>query len=182
MLNKAFLFALKAHENQFRKDGTPYITHPVEVAMELARNGADEELICAGFLHDTLEDAGITREQLTAEFGENVAYVVATDSEDKSKTWEERKRIALEKLRQGSRSYKMLTCADKLSNIRSVHALLQTEGDAVWLHFKRGRADQEHLYRETAEALSSLEGLKMYEEYKNLIQSTFGEETEQKGC
>ena len=75
-INKAFLFALYAHGEQKRKDGLPYIIHPVEVGMELARNGADEALICAGLLHDTIEDAYITPEQLRAAFDEEVAELV----------------------------------------------------------------------------------------------------------
>ena len=85
MIEKAFLFAYRAHGEQKRKDGKPYIVHPVEVAMELARNGASEELICAGFLHDTIEDASITRQQLEEAFTPYVAELVAEDSEDKEK-------------------------------------------------------------------------------------------------
>ncbi len=47
-INRAFLFALYAHGEQRRKDGLPYIVHPFEVGMILARNGADEALVCAG--------------------------------------------------------------------------------------------------------------------------------------
>ena len=99
MITKAFLFALYAHGEQKRKDGLPYIMHPVEVAMELARNGADEDLICAGFLHDTIEDAFITREQLSTAFTDKIADLVVADSEDKADTWEQRKTAALEALR-----------------------------------------------------------------------------------
>lgn len=90
-INRAFLFALYAHGEQRRKDGLPYIVHPFEVGMTLARNGADEALVCAGLLHDTIEDAYITPEQLRAAFDEEVAELVLEDSEDKSKNWEERK-------------------------------------------------------------------------------------------
>lgn len=60
MYDEALLFAIKAHENQIRKDGKPYIIHTVSVALELAKNGADDDLICAGLLHDTVEDTNIT--------------------------------------------------------------------------------------------------------------------------
>ena len=75
-INRAFLFALYAHGEQRRKDGLPYIVHPFEVGMTLARNGADEALVCAGLLHDTIEDAYITPEQLRAAFDEEVAELV----------------------------------------------------------------------------------------------------------
>ena len=174
MTAKAFLFALYAHGEQKRKDGLPYIMHPVEVAVELARNGADENLICAGFLHDTIEDAFITREQLTTAFNDEIAERVGEDSEDKTATWEERKTAALEALRQpDDRSHKMLMCADKLSNMRSLREGLETDGEQVWNRFKRGREKQEWLFRETVQALAPLEGLPMYEELKQLTDEVF---------
>ena len=176
MITKAFLFALYAHGEQKRKDGLPYIMHPVEVAMELARNGADEDLICAGFLHDTIEDAFITREQLSTAFTDKIADLVVADSEDKADTWEQRKTAALEALRApGDRDHKMLMCADKLSNMRSLREGLETDGEAVWNRFKRGREKQAWLFRETVRALAPLDGLPMYEELKQLTDEIFTE-------
>ena len=63
-VNHAFLFALRVHGEQTRKDGKPYIVHPFSVATELAKNGADDALICAGLLHDTIEDGGVAPEEL----------------------------------------------------------------------------------------------------------------------
>lgn len=178
MIEKAFLFAYRAHGEQKRKDGKPYIVHPVEVAMELARNGASEELICAGFLHDTIEDASITREQLEKAFTPYVAELVAEDSEDKEKSWEERKMAALDDLRRGSRDHQMLMCADKLANLRGIYTGLAEEGETVWNRFKRGREKQAWLFFETVEALSPLAGLPMYEELKWLTNAVFGKEME----
>ena len=124
-INRAFLFALYAHGEQRRKDGLPYIVHPFEVGMILARNGADEALVCAGLLHDTIEDAYITPEQLRAAFDEEVAELVLEDSEDKSKNWEERKTAAIRSLYTGSCSHRMLMCADKLANLRSIRDRLE---------------------------------------------------------
>lgn len=178
MIQKAFLFAYYAHGEQKRKDGKPYIVHPVEVAMELARNGASEDLICAGFLHDTIEDAYITREQMEKAFTPHVAALVAEDSEDKEKSWEERKQAALDDLRRGSRDHQMLMCADKLSNLRSIRAELAEQGDAVWSRFKRGKDEQAWLFRETVEALAPLAGLPMYEELKELTNEIFSDKME----
>lgn len=175
MITKAFLFALYAHGEQKRKDGLPYIVHPVEVAMELARNGAEEALICAGFLHDTIEDAYITPEQLEKAFGQEVAMLVEGDSEDKSQSWEQRKQTMLDALRTGTREHQMLLCADKLANLRSVRESMRDEGELVWQRFKRGREQQAWLYRETVAALASLSGLAMYEELKELTKEIFAE-------
>ena len=64
MINRAFLLAMRAHAEQTRKDGKPYLTHPFSVAIELAKNGADDSLICAGLLHDAIEDGGVLPEVL----------------------------------------------------------------------------------------------------------------------
>lgn len=177
-INQAFLFALYVHGEQKRKDGLPYIVHPFEVGMTLARSGADEALICAGLLHDTIEDACVTAEQLRAAFGQEVAELVLEDSEDKSKSWEERKTAAIRSLYTGSRSHRMLMCADKLANLRSIREQLAEEGDAVWSRFHRGKDRQAWLFRQTVKALSPLEGLPMYEELKALTETVFENVTE----
>ena len=81
MIKKAFLFALKVHGGQTRKDGKPYITHPFSVAMELAKNGASDELICAGLLHDTIEDGGASPGELKREFGAEVLRLGLCETE-----------------------------------------------------------------------------------------------------
>ncbi len=75
-LKKAFLFAQKAHKDQFRKSGEPYITHPVEVAKILMNLGMDETVVIAGLLHDVLEDTNITPLELEKEFGKDVLSLV----------------------------------------------------------------------------------------------------------
>ena len=181
-INEAFLFALAAHGGQTRKDGLSYIIHPFEVGMELARNGAGEALICAGLLHDTVEDAGVTPAVLTASFGSEIAQLVLEDSEDKFKSWEERKEAAIRSLYTGSRAHQMLMCADKLSNLRSIRDALETEGDTVWSRFNRSKDQQAWLFRETVQALSALEGLAMYTELKALTDCIFTDQTEEAAC
>ena len=93
MIEEARNFAEKAHEGQFRK-GTkrPYIVHPQEVAKIAATMTDEEEIISAAWLHDTLEDCRqVTKEQIREAFGERVLELVEQESEDKSKTWTERK-------------------------------------------------------------------------------------------
>ena len=84
MREKALLFATHAHdnraskeENRFRKNGTtPYITHPIGVAKIVEQYGGDEAQICAAKLHDVLEDCDVTFDELTEEFGEDIAGMV----------------------------------------------------------------------------------------------------------
>lgn len=75
-IQRAVDFATKAHENQFRKTGEPYIIHPLAVKKILTEWGMDEDTIIAGVLHDTVEDTDITLNDIKSEFGETVAFLV----------------------------------------------------------------------------------------------------------
>lgn len=76
LIKKAYLTAATMHNGQLRKSGEPYIIHPVETAKILAQLGMDEQTIVAGLLHDVVEDTPYTEEQLTEEFGSEVALLV----------------------------------------------------------------------------------------------------------
>ncbi|RHT73248.1 bifunctional (p)ppGpp synthetase/guanosine-3',5'-bis(diphosphate) 3'-pyrophosphohydrolase [Ruminococcaceae bacterium AM28-23LB] len=85
LLHRAYSFAALAHEGQKRKGSpVPYIAHPAEAARILAQAGATAEVICAGLLHDTLEDTSVTPEQLEEAFGLVVRQLVEGCSEDKA--------------------------------------------------------------------------------------------------
>lgn len=75
-LKKAYVFAKKSHEGQYRKSGEPYIHHPVEVAGILVKLQLDPNSIAGGFLHDVVEDTEVTLEELEEEFNEEVAMLV----------------------------------------------------------------------------------------------------------
>ncbi len=73
----AYHFALEHHHGQLRKSGEPYIIHPVEVALILAKNlHCDADTLCAGLLHDTVEDTDVTLDDIKEHFGEQVADLV----------------------------------------------------------------------------------------------------------
>lgn len=76
MIEKAYHIAYQAHEGQLRKSGEPYIIHPVCVCIILAELELDKETIVAGMLHDVVEDTVMTREEIAAEFGDEVALLV----------------------------------------------------------------------------------------------------------
>ena len=75
-IEKAYRIAKKAHEGQLRKSGEPYIIHPLCVAIILAELELDKETIIAGLLHDVVEDTVMTSEDVTSEFGAEVALLV----------------------------------------------------------------------------------------------------------
>src|SRR4029453_7612507 len=88
MVSEAADLAARRHNGMARKGGgnEPYINHLAEVANILAEvtDGADAELVAAGWLHDTAEDTGVTREELAKEFGERVAALVMEVTDDMS--------------------------------------------------------------------------------------------------
>ena len=172
-IERAFAFALRVHGAQTRKDGKPYLVHPFSVATELARNGADDDLICAGLLHDTIEDGGVTREELERNFGGEVLRIVLFDTEDKALSWKERKEATRRALGDCDRKCAMLICADKLSNLCDMQEGLRREGEAFWKRFRHGREEQEWLFWAFVEALGPLSDLKMYHDLKQTVETVF---------
>lgn len=76
LMERACAYAFHAHDGQTRKSGEPYITHPIAVTAELARWRMDIQTLCAGLMHDVLEDTPVTKEQMAAEFGDTIAEMV----------------------------------------------------------------------------------------------------------
>ncbi len=75
-LRRAYVLAESSHRGQTRKSGEPYITHPLAVTLILAELGAETTTLAASLLHDTVEDTDVTLDQVRAEFGEEVSYLV----------------------------------------------------------------------------------------------------------
>ncbi|WP_214410477.1 HD domain-containing protein [Sphaerisporangium fuscum] len=76
LVERAYTVAAYWHRDQRRYSGDPYITHPVAVAVILARLGADHETLCAALLHDVLEDTGCSEAELAHEFGERITGIL----------------------------------------------------------------------------------------------------------
>ncbi|RII09463.1 Bifunctional (p)ppGpp synthase/hydrolase relA [Streptomyces sp. YIM 130001] len=75
-LRRAYVLAESSHRGQMRKSGEPYITHPLAVTLILAELGAETTTLTASLLHDTVEDTDVTLDQVRAEFGDEVCYLV----------------------------------------------------------------------------------------------------------
>ena len=76
LLNRAYVYAMKAHGNQKRASGAPYFSHPVEVAAILAEMRLDDATIATALLHDTIEDTATTRSEIDALFGREIGSLV----------------------------------------------------------------------------------------------------------
>ncbi|MDC0044024.1 RelA/SpoT family protein [Candidatus Pelagibacter sp.] len=132
-LNKAYNFALKAHENQKRDSGDPYAIHPIEVANILTDLKLDSATIATGLLHDTIEDTHATYETIKGEFGQEVADLVdgvtkisvfENQAASNSKAENFRKLILAT-----SKDIRVLLVklADRLHNMRTINAIDKIE-------------------------------------------------------
>lgn len=131
----------------------PYVIHPLRVGEILYRHGCDEDVIRAGMLHDTIEDAQVTRAELADRFGERVAELVVGASEpDRRASWRERKEHTIAYVRTAPADVIEVLAADKLDNVRSIKESLAERGDETWQIFNAGEADQRWYYRELARA------------------------------
>ena len=80
-IRKAYEYANDAHKDQIRKNGDPYITHPLNVAFILTGIRSDKETIMAALLHETVDEAGVGKEEIEKNFGPEVAKLVMAVSQ-----------------------------------------------------------------------------------------------------
>lgn len=181
LITEAVIFAAQKHDTQKRK-GTdiPYILHPLETGLIASQITSDENVICAAILHDVVEDSKVTPGDIAKMFGERVSALVMTQSEDKSKSWHDRKRNTIDYLERTQDSdAKIITLADKLSNIRSLSSDYKKLGDALWERFNEKDKDKQGwYYKSIAAALKEFQGNPFYEEYVRLVREIFGGEAD----
>lgn len=163
-IKKAIQFAAKKHADHYRveTERLPYVTHLFSVALLVAEGGADDDVVTAALLHDSIEDTGTTREEIAAAFNERVAGLVVSVSELKEKDgkkldWKERKSDYLARVEAASDDAVLIATADKIDNIESKLEAFEKEGDALlkrwtqppeaylWYHGEATRIAQERL-------------------------------------
>jgi (p)ppGpp synthase/HD superfamily hydrolase len=152
-LHKALLFAAEKHYGQDRdgEDPPPYITHPVDVVVCLRYMGGvtDEDVLCAGALHDLVEEAGVRPQTILRRFGIRVGQLVLEMTRDeppasevknldKDEVWAIRNRMLLDGIRQMSPDAWTIKLADRLSNLRE--ALVTRTGKKRERYLSQSRA------------------------------------------
>jgi len=115
----AVLYAIEKHANQRRRDGTPYIAHPLRVAECVRRVGGidDPDVIIAALLHDAIEDTDCEWDDLDRRFGRRVADLVATLSGDMRLPKPQRRAEVIERARTAPREAQTIRLADRLDNL-----------------------------------------------------------------
>jgi (p)ppGpp synthase/HD superfamily hydrolase len=143
-IKKAIQFAARKHHGHMRQEvePLPYITHLFSVALLVAEDGADDDIVTAALLHDTIEDTGTTREEIVEAFNEKVAEIVESVSEIKEKDgkkleWKERKAAYLANLEVASIDAVLIAIADKIDNIESKIEAFEKEGETLLKRWKQ---------------------------------------------
>jgi len=160
MMNKieeAIIYATVMHQGKVRKLGSiPYILHPLEVAQILSTMTIDQDVITAGILHDIVEDTDGTLQEIKKRFGDRVAFLVSSESENEYPTesrdasWKRRKEESLRVLKNtDDQGVRMLWLADKLANIRSVAGNYSEQGEKIWESFHQHDPEMHHWYYQT---------------------------------
>ena len=181
LLDRAIIFAVKAHHNTERRGkGFPYIIHPIEAVEIVATITPDQELLAAAALHDTIEDTDVTVEDIRRLFGGRIAELVHAESDQftegvsEEDSWHDRKQAAIDRLAAAPHDAKIVAMGDKLSNMRAIWRDYQVKGDALWNIFHvKDKASHEWHYRGLAASLKELEDTFAYQEFVRLIDEVF---------
>ena len=183
LASEAIAFAVKAHDGMRRKKSeAPYILHPMEAAVIVGTVTDDQNLIAAAALHDVVEDAGITIEEVEAKFGKRVRELVESETEDKraelppSDTWRIRKEESLNALSNTDDIDVLIVwLGDKLANMRSFYRDFRVEGNRIWQKFHQtDAAEQAWYYRSIVFLTERLSHTSAWLEFKTLTELVFG--------
>ena len=183
LVNEAIVFAAKAHDGMRRKKSeAPYVLHPMEAAVIVGTMTDDQNLIAAAALHDVVEDAGITLEEIKEKFGQRVWELVRSETEDKreelppAQTWRIRKEESLAVLKNAEDiAVLMVWLGDKLANMRSIYRDFKVEGVQMWQRFNQKDVnEQAWYYRSIVNLTERLSDTSAWLEYKTLTELVFG--------
>ncbi|MBO5945092.1 MAG: bifunctional (p)ppGpp synthetase/guanosine-3',5'-bis(diphosphate) 3'-pyrophosphohydrolase [Clostridia bacterium] len=182
LVSEAVIFAVKAHDGMRRKKSeAPYILHPMEAAVIVGTMTDDQNLIAAAALHDVVEDAGVSIDEIGEKFGPRVRELVGAETEDKraelppAETWRVRKEESLEVLAKTEDiGVLMVWIGDKLANMRAIFRDWKTYGHAMWQKFNQSDVSQQAwYYRSIVKLTERLSDTSAWIEYKALTELVF---------
>jgi len=139
LVENAELFAKKKHSGKTRKDGTPYSKHLEDVVNRLKSLGViDEELLCSGWLHDTIEDTDTSFDDLFEKFGSRVAVLVLSMSKDTSLPKKKKEKAYVKQLKEASVDAKLIKLCDISANLSDLKKYSQSKSKQIrYLKLKR---------------------------------------------
>lgn len=180
-INDAIKIAMEAHENKKRiAEDVPYLIHPIEVGIILAKNNQDDDVIVAGIIHDAVEEEYVKLDEVENRFGHKVKRIVEkvyyADKHGDGKDYREKKLFTIDYLReQASPGFKFVSCADKLSNVRIMLKRKEEIGDKVWESYDESYEDMAWYHQNLVVSLNKLHRYELYKEYVEIVENLFGE-------
>lgn len=194
---KAICKAVTLHKDQYRKGNErkePFVLHVISVGEILAQHTDDEEIIIAGILHDSIEDGRedggrYAPEKLKEEFGQRVHDIVMDVTEDMElkvnpnsrATWKERKLRYIDHLHRASHEGLLVSCADKIHNLRSLYLSLAEDREDVWGRFNAPKEEIKWYYGAILDYLRARLDGAMIEDYEEIFKRIWPDETAAKG-
>lgn len=162
-IQKALNKAYELHKPYNRKGGDiPYLVHILDVAKYLMYETKDQDIICAGLLHDTIEDTPYQRSELLNDFGQRIFDLVifctengnntSLTKEEAIRTWKKRKEESISKLDNASHDECLVFLADKTANLLSICEDMEFGVD-IWPYFNASKSEVEWYYRSILEKL-----------------------------
>ena len=172
---KALGYAAKLHGRQIRKrTQRPYIGHLLSVTATVIEYGGDEEMAIAALLHDAVEDQGGAPRlrEIRRKFGKRVAHIVdgCTDTDEQPKPpWLERKRAYVARVGREGADVRLVSAADKLSNVRETLHDFRLHGEEVFERFAGKKAGTLWYYRALVEAFRDAGSHPLVEELDRVV-------------
>src|SRR5690242_11731842 len=129
LIQRVYEFAAKAHDGQLRRSGDPYVVHPLGVAATIADLKLDVPSVCAGLLHDCVEDTSATTDEITKEFGGEIAFLVDGVTKLGKIPWNNKEERQAENFRKMllamARDIRviLIKLADRIDNMRTLDAM-----------------------------------------------------------
>jgi len=171
LIEKAIRIIVVAHANQKRKnDGSPYVVHPLMVAIKLMKYNFSDEVIAAALVHDVLEDTDIPEQELRDNLGNEVVEMVKMVTNDNSLSWEDKKSKYVEMVRNGSKEVKAISIADKIHNAENFLFTHSQIGSEIWEKFSRGKETKMWFEEEMLKMFKETWSHPMIKEYEELVE------------
>lgn len=133
LIKKAYDFGVLHHDGQKRNSGEDYFIHPIAVASNLSNMKLDDETICAGLMHDVLEDTDVTRDEMKAEFGEEITFLVDGVTKLKKLNYTSKEEKQAENIRKMVMAMAndvrvvLIKLADRLHNMRTLEYMTRAK-------------------------------------------------------
>jgi len=190
-IQKALNKAYEVHDGYRKGTTIPYFVHILDVAKYLMCETNDEDVICAGILHDTLEDSTYSKEELIEDFGLNVfslvdfctepGNTVDKSTDEKKKSWRSRKEHSIERVKDARYEELLVFAADKLSNVLSMQEDLicieyeNKSEDELWSRFNSSKEDIEWYYKSSLKEVEPmLKDTRLFKVLKRRVEEVFG--------